>query len=360
MRDRRCEGSFCFLSVCSRVATLALILIASAAWAQSSAPDPLPSWNEGSVKKAILDFVARTSTTGSPDYVPVADRIATFDNDGTLWVEQPIYTQFAFALDRVRTLAPQHPEWKDTQPFKAVLEGDMKTLAASGEKGIVQLMIATHAGMTTDEFSAIVTDWIKTAQHPRFHRPYIECVYQPMLELLSYLRSNAFETYIVSGGGVEFMRPWVERVYGVRPDQVVGSSIKTKFELRSGQPVLVRLPEVDFVDDGEGKPVGINKFIGRRPIAAFGNSDGDLQMLQWTAASKGPRLMLIVHHTDVEREYAYDRDSQVGKLAKALDEAFAKGWTVVDMKRDWKTIFPPSTESIAEPSDDVEAKYEYK
>jgi len=301
--------------------------------------DPLPSWNEGSARKAITDFVSRTTQAG-PDFVPVSERVATFDNDGTLWVEQPLYAQFEFALDRVKALAPQHPEWRRKQPFKAVLDGDMQALAASGEQGLMQLMMTTHAGMTTDEFSEIVRQWAATAQHPRFHRPYIECVYQPMVELLAYLRTNGFKTYIVSGGGVEFMRPWAEKVYGIPPEQVVGSSIKTKLEMRDGKPVLIRLPEVDFIDDRDGKPAGIEKFIGRRPIAAFGNSDGDQQMLEWTAAGKGPRLMLLVHHTDAEREYAYDRQSHVGTLDKALDEANAKGWAVVDMKHDWKTIFP--------------------
>ena len=287
--------------------------------------------------------MSRVRTIGGPDYVRVEDRIATFDNDGTLWVEQPIYTQFAFALDRVKSLAPQHPEWKDNQPFKAVLQGDMKGLEATGEKGLVELMMASHVGMTTDEFLEIVSNWMRTARHPRFNRPYTQCVYQPMLELLTYLRTNAFKTYIVSGGGVEFMRPWVQDVYGVPPEQVIGSSVKTKFEIRDSQPVLIRLPEVDFINDKGGKPVGINKFIGRRPVAAFGNSDGDLEMLQWTASGKGKRLMLIVHHTDSEREYAYDRKSSVGTLDKALDEATAKGWIVVDMKRDWKVIFPPTS-----------------
>lgn len=317
-------------------------LSVSLAGGQSKA-DPLLSWNEGLAKNAILSFVASTTTIGGPDYVRVEDRIATFDNDGTLWVEQPIYTQFAFALDRVKSLAPQHPEWKDNQPFKAVLQGDMKGLEATGEKGLVELMMASHVGMTTDEFLEIVSNWMRTARHPRFNRPYTQCVYQPMLELLTYLRTNAFKTYIVSGGGVEFMRPWVQDVYGVPPEQVIGSSVKTKFEIRDSQPVLIRLPEVDFINDKGGKPVGINKFIGRRPVAAFGNSDGDLEMLQWTASGKGKRLMLIVHHTDSEREYAYDRKSSVGTLDKALDEATAKGWIVVDMKRDWKVIFPPTS-----------------
>jgi haloacid dehalogenase-like hydrolase len=326
------------------LSVLSLMLIVAcrlSSLAQSAIADPLPSWNEGPAKKAIVDFVARTTTIGSPDYVMVEDRIATFDNDGTLWVEQPIYTQLMFAMDRVKAMSPQHPEWKEKQPFKAVLEGDMKGLEASGEKGLIELLMTTHVGMTTDEFSQIVTQWMATARHPRFERPYSDCVYQPMLELLSYLRTNAFDTYIVSGGGVEFMRPWTQKVFGIPPQQVIGSSVKTKFELRDGLPVLLRLPEVDFVDDKAGKPVGINKFIGRRPIAAFGNSDGDREMLEWTAAGKGPRLMLIVHHTDADREYAYDRQSKIGTLDKALDEANAKGWTVVDMKRDWKNIFPP-------------------
>lgn len=304
------------------------------------AQDPLPSWNDGHAKQSIVQFVADVTRQGGSKFVPVDQRIATFDNDGTLWVEQPIYTQFAFAIARVKALAPKHPEWKQQQPFKAVLDGDRKALAASGEHGMVQIVMATHAGMTTDQFEAIVKDWMGSAQHPRFHRPYTKCVYQPMLELLAYLRANGFKTYIVSGGGIEFMRPWTEQVYGIPPEQVIGSAVKTRFELQNGVPALLRLPEVDFVDDKAGKPVGIQKFIGRRPIAAFGNSDGDQQMLEWTAAGTGTRLMLLVHHTDAVREYAYDRQSSVGTLNKALDEANAKGWIVVDMKRDWKTIFP--------------------
>jgi hypothetical protein len=301
--------------------------------------DPLPSWNDGSAKHAILQFVNEITRQGGSSFVPVAERIATFDNDGTLWVEQPIYTQFSFAVARVKALAPEHPEWQQQQPFKALLDGDTGTLAASGERGMVQLMMATHAGMTTEEFSGAVSECMRTALHPRFHRPYTQCVYRPMLELLPYLRANGFKTYIVSGGGIEFMRPWTEQIYGVPPEQVIGSSIKTRFEMRDGRPVLLRLPEVDFVDDKAGKPVGIQKFIGRRPIAAFGNSDGDQQMLEWTAGGKGRRLMLLVHHTDAVREYAYDRKSPVGALDKALDEAQQKSWIVVDMKRDWKTIF---------------------
>ena len=302
--------------------------------------DPLPSWNEGPAKQNILAFVAAVTDKSSPDFVPSTERIATFDNDGTLWTERPVYFQLLFAIDRVKALASEHPEWKTTQPFKAVLENDMDALADSGEKGLLQLVMATHAGNTTDEFSQIVTEWLVTAKHPRFKRPYNELVFQPMLELLEYLRANEFKTFIVSGGGIEFMRPWVEAVYGIPPEQVVGSSIKTKFKMRDGKPVLVRLPEINFIDDKEGKPVGINQHIGRRPIAAFGNSDGDLQMLQWTAAGDGRRLMLLVHHTDEQREYAYDRDSHIGKLDKALDEAKEDGWTVVDMKNDWKVIYP--------------------
>jgi phosphoglycolate phosphatase-like HAD superfamily hydrolase len=308
------------------------------AWAQT---DPLPSWNEGAVKKSITDFVSRVTAQGSADFVPAERRIATFDNDGTLWCEQPVYSQVAFAFDRVKAMAPQHPEWTTTQPFKAILDKDMKALAAAGEKGLLQIMAVTHTGMTTDEFSKAVVDWTATARHPRFNRPYTELVYRPMLELLSYLRANGFKTFIVSGGGIEFMRPWVEKVYGIPPEQVVGSSGEVKFQFSAdGKPELMKLPKIEFVDDGPGKPVGINRFIGRRPIFAFGNSDGDLQMLQWTAAGEGARFAGIVHHTDAMREYAYDRQSKVGKLDKALDEADAKGRTVVDMKRDWKTVFP--------------------
>ena len=301
--------------------------------------NPLPSWNEGATKQAITDFVARVTRQGGPDFVLPAERIATFDNDGTLWVEHPMYVQLAFTLDRVKAMAPQHPEWKETQPFKAALEGDMKTLGASGEHGMAELVMATHSGMTTEEFQKIVTDWLATAQHPRFKRPYTELSYQPMIELLAYLRANGFKTFIVSGGGVEFMRPWTERVYGVPPEQVVGTSIKTKFQMRDGRPELFRLPEVNFIDDGPGKPVGINEFIGRRPILAFGNSDGDLEMLQWATMSGGARLGLLVHHTDAVREYAYDRDTSFGRLDKALDVAATNHWIVVDMKNDWKRIF---------------------
>jgi phosphoglycolate phosphatase-like HAD superfamily hydrolase len=312
--------------------------------------DPLPSWNDGATKNAITDFVARVTTEGGADFVPPAMRIATFDNDGTLWCEQPFYFQLAFALDRVKALAPQHPEWKTKQPFRALLEGDKQVLAAAGKDGLLQIIAATHAGMTISEFSRIVLEWTVSARHPRFHRPYIELVYQPMLELLAYLRANGFKTFIVSGGGIEFMRPWTDKVYGIPPEQVVGSSGVVKFQMGAdGKPELMKLAKIEFVDDGPGKPVGINRFIGRRPIFAFGNSDGDLQMLQWTVAGDGARFAGIVHHTDALREYAYDRTSKIGKLDKALDAATANGWTVVDMKQDWKTVFPDMPVKEAKP-----------
>ena len=326
------------LSRRSVIAAFCAVAIGGSAVAQ--APDPLPSWNDGPVRYAIVDFVTRTTTEGSRDFVPTNERIAVFDNDGTLWTEQPFYFQLAFAFDRARALAPKHPEWKSTQPFKALLERDTKSLAATGEKGLLTIMAATHAGLSTEEFSKAVLDWVTSARHPRFGQPYTELVYQPMLELLAYLRANGFKTFVVSGGGVEFMRPWTEKVYGVPPEQVVGSSIKTRFEMKVGRPTLFRLAEMNFVDDKTGKPIGINEHIGRRPIAAFGNSDGDLEMLQWTTMSDGARLGLIVHHTDAEREYAYDRQSHFGKLDKALDAAAVNKWTVVDMKRDWKKVFP--------------------
>lgn len=305
-----------------------------------NAQDPLPSWNEGSTKTAILEFVAAVTDENGKDFVKPAERIAVFDNDGTLWVEQPIYTQVTFIFDRVKELAPQHPEWKTTQPFKALLEGDMKTVAASGEKGILQMGMATHAGMTADEFTAIASNWIKTAKHPRFKRLYTECVYLPQLELMSYLRDNGFQVFIVSGGGIEFMRPWTAEVYGIPPAQVVGSSVVTEFQIHDGKPVLVRLPKINFVDDKAGKPVGIYQHIGQRPILAFGNSDSDMQMIQYTMAGEGRPLGLFVHHTDAQREYAYDRKSHVGTLDKALDQADANGWIIVDMKEDWKQVFP--------------------
>jgi len=299
----------------------------------------LGSWNDTAPKSAIVAFVERVTKQGSTDFVPVPERIAVFDNDGTLWAEQPVYFQFAFMVDRVKALAPEHPEWKSREPFASLLKGDMKGVLAGGEKGLMELMAATHSGMTTEEFGRSVSDWIATAKNPKTGRRYIDMTYQPMRELLDYLRANGFKTFIVSGGGIEFMRPWAEKTYGIPPEQVVGSSGKLKFEMRDGKPVLIKLPEINLVDDKEGKPVGIQTHIGRRPITAFGNSDGDLQMLQWTAAGSGPRFCLIVHHTDAEREFAYDRQSHIGRLDQALDEAQERGWTVVDMKRDWKRVY---------------------
>jgi len=327
-----------------RPGALVLLAIPLASFTAIQAQDPLPSWNEGKAKQSITEFVAKITEEDSPDFVPIAERIATFDNDGCLWAEQPMYFQLLFALHRVGVLAPQHPEWKTEEPFASLLKGDVKAALAGGEKAIGEIVMVTHAGMTTEEFEKIVTDWITTAKHPTTGRLYTGMVYQPMLELLTYLRANGFKTFIVSGGGIEFMRPWAEQVYGIPPEQVVGSSIKTQFEMRDGKPVLVRLPEVNFIDDKEGKPVGIHQHIGRRPIFAAGNSDGDLHMLQYTAAGGGPRFCLYVHHTDAEREWAYDRESHIGKLDKGLDEAAEKGWTVVRMKDDWKTIFTPGKE----------------
>ena len=327
------------------VSTIAGAIMALAAGLGWSLPaiaqsDPLPSWNDTPTKKAIVEFVGRVTKAGGPDFVAPAERVATFDNDGTLWVEQPMYVQMAFALDRIKAMAPLHPDWAYMEPYQSVLEGNTKALAEFDEHDLVQLIMVTHAGMTTDEFSKIVTDWLATARDPRFKRPYTELVYQPMLEVLSYLRANGFKTFIVSGGGVEFMRPWTEKVYGIPPEQVIGSSIKTKFEMRDGIPTLFRIPDVNFIDDKAGKPVGINEAIGRRPIASFGNSDGDLEMLQWTTIAGGARFAAIVHHTDAEREYAYDRKSHFGHLDLALDAAAANSWTVIDMKKDWKVVFP--------------------
>ncbi len=327
-----------FISVLfAAIAALFIGFVPAIAQAQR---DPLPSWNDGTSKKAIVAFVDKVTKAGSPDFVPPAERIATFDNDGTLWAEQPMYFQLLFSLHRVGVLAPQHPEWKTMEPFASLLKGDVKGALAGGEKAMLEIVMATHAGMTTEEFEKIVKDWIATAKHPVTKRLLTEMVYQPMLELLAYLRASGFKTFIVSGGGIEFMRPWTEKIYGIPPEQVVGSSIKTKFDASGSSPVLTRVPEINFIDDGPGKPVGINEHIGRRPIAAFGNSDGDLQMLQWTAAGRGARFCLYVHHTDATREWAYDRTSHIGKLDKGLDEARQRGWTVVDMKADWKTIYP--------------------
>ncbi|MCA9153781.1 MAG: haloacid dehalogenase-like hydrolase [Planctomycetales bacterium] len=331
---------------CRQFPTLAFIVVVLAVPLRGTfAADPLPSWNEGTTKSAIIKFVDDVTRQGSPTYVRPEQRIATFDNDGTLWSEQPLYFQLAFALDRVQALAPEHPNWRSEEPFASILRGDLKGVAASGKPGLMQIIAATHAGLTIDEFDQVVRDWVKTARHPKTGRPYTEMVYQPMLELLDYLRANGFKTYIVSGGGIEFMRPWTEQVYGIPPEQVVGSSLKMKFEMRDGKPTLVKLSDVDLIDDKEGKPVGIHSHIGRRPIFAGGNSDGDLQMLQYTTIPRDttdtvPRFGLIVHHTDGEREFAYDRPSTIGQLDKALDEAPRRGWTIVDMKRDWRTVYP--------------------
>jgi phosphoglycolate phosphatase-like HAD superfamily hydrolase len=323
-----------------RLLAAAIVGVLAFTAAIARAADPLPSWNNGKSKQAIVSFVAKVTKRGSLEFVPPAERIATFDNDGTLWAEQPMYFQAFFTFDRIKALAPQHPEWKDKEPFASVLKGDVKAALAGGEHALFEMAMATHAGMTTEEFGKIVTDWIATARHPTTKQPYTELVYQPMLELLAYLRANGFKTFIVSGGGIEFMRVFSERVYGIPPEQVIGSSGKTTFGLRDGKPVLVKQPELFFFDDKDGKPVAIQHHIGRRPIAAFGNSDGDLQMLQWTAAGAGARFCLYVHHDDAQREWAYDRQSSIGRLDKGLDEARAKNWTVISMKDDWKTIFP--------------------
>jgi len=320
------------------IASLSLPALTSSARAQG---DALPSWNDGPARQSILDFVTRTTTTGGRDWIPVPERIATFDNDGTLWTEQPMYFQVMFAMDRVRALAGRNPQWATQEPFKSVLTNDRDALAALGEKGLLEVVAATHTGLTTEEFRQTVLDWLATARHPRFKRPYTDLVFQPMLELLALLRANQFKTYIVSGGGIEFMRPWTERVYGIPPEQVVGSSGVTRYELRANdRPVLLKEPKVLFIDDGPGKPEGINQYIGRRPVFTFGNSDGDQQMLEWTAAGAGARFMGLVHHTDAVREYAYDRQSAVGRLDKAWNEAVRRKWTVVDMKNDWKVIYP--------------------
>ncbi|QAB14275.1 HAD family hydrolase [Hydrogenovibrio thermophilus] len=309
--------------------------------AVSTADGPLPSWQNTPTKQAIIAFVEDITDPKSPNFVPVPERIATFDNDGTLWAEQPMYAQLFFAIDRLKALAPKHPEWKQKEPFKSILNGDLKgATTAEGKKALIELVMATHAGMTSEDFSNIVKEWIATAKHPTTGRPFTKMVYQPMLELLTYLRANGFKTFIVSGGGIAFMRPWTEQVYGIPPEQVVGSSVKTQYKVMNGQPVIVREAGINFIDDKAGKPIGINQHIGRQPIAAFGNSDGDLEMLQWTTSGKGKRFGLLVHHTDAKREWAYDRKSTFGHLDKALDMATKQGWTVVDMKSDWKTIYP--------------------
>lgn len=323
--------------------SLALALFATVTFLTSPGlvrADPLPSWNDTASKQAILAFVEKVTTQGSPNYVAPPERIATFDNDGTLWSEQPMYVQASYVFDRIRQMAPQHPEWQEQEPFASVLKGDLKTALAGGEKALMGMVMATHSGMTTEEFETSVVEWLATARHPRTGRPYTEMIYQPMLELLAYLRANGFKTYIVSGGGMEFMRPWTEKVYGIPPEQVIGSTGGLRYELRDGTPVLVKTPELVLIDDKKGKPVGIQRHLGRRPIAAFGNSDGDFEMLEWTTSGSGARLGVIIHHTDAEREVAYDRASPIGRLDRGLDEAPKRGWIVVDMKGDWRTLFP--------------------
>lgn len=328
-----------FLMIAAAGPGLVLLKGAGLSGAALARSDPLPSWNDTAAKQAILSFVQAVTTEGSPDFVPPSERVAVFDNDGTLWVESPIYTQLAFVIDRVKALAPDHPEWASTQPFQAALDNDLAALSAAGEKGLIELLMATHAGMSTEAFDAVVTGWIATARDGRFKRPYTELVYQPMLELLAYLRAKEFETFFVSGGGVEFMRPRTEAVYGIPPQNVMGSAIRTELRMVEGKPALMRLPQVDFIDDKAGSPLGINAHIGRRLIAAFGNSDGDYKMLEWATKAEGRSLGMIVHHTDAARKYAYDRNSHVGRLVWGLDDAAAQGWTVIDMKADWGRVF---------------------
>ncbi|MDI9240026.1 HAD family hydrolase [Lysobacter sp. LF1] len=317
-------------------------VVLACAWAQACAADALPSWRDGPSRQAIVAFVQKVTTEGGADFVAPPDRIATFDMDGTLWAEQPDYGQAMFMLDRIRALAPQHPDWATTEPYKSAIAGDAKGLAAAGEAGLAKLLIETHTGMTTEDFDRTVSEWISTARNPKTGKRYVDMTYQPMIELMDYLRANGFRTYIVSGSGQEFMRPWAQATFGVPPEQVIGSLGELKYELRGDTPVLVKGPKLVHIDDGPGKPASIAYFIGKRPIFAFGNSDGDLQMLQWTAAGDGPRFAGLVHHTDGKREFAYDRASHIGKLDKALDEATRRQWTVVDMAKEWNTIYPPA------------------
>jgi phosphoglycolate phosphatase-like HAD superfamily hydrolase len=323
----------------NRLATLAIVAAPLAACTAPPAADPLPSWSDATAKTNIVTFVEQTSDPAHDAFVPAEARIAVFDNDGTLWAEQPMYFQLAFAIDRVRAMAPDHPEWASEMPFAAILSGDAAALGALTEHDIVEIVTATHSGMTVDEFQATVADWLATARHPRFDVPFTSLVYQPMLELLDYLRANGFKTFIVSGGGIDFMRVFAEEVYGIPPEQVIGSMGKLAFETRADGPVLVKEPGIDFIDDKEGKPIAIARMIGRRPIAAFGNSDGDLAMLQYTAAGPGAQLMVYIHHDDAEREWAYDRESHIGRLDQGLNEAAERGWTVVSMQNDWRKVF---------------------
>jgi len=302
--------------------------------------EPLASWKDSPAKTAITDFVEAVTTEDSPAYITPTERIAVFDNDGTLWAEQPFYFQLAYAIDRVKALADEHPEWKEEEPFASILKGDLKGVAASGHEGLLKLIMATHAGMTEDEFRSTVKDWLATAKHPETGRLFVSMTYQPMLELLDYLRANGFKTFIVSGGGIDFIRVFSEEAYGIPPEQVMGSSIEATYEVRDGKPVVVKVAEIDLIDDKAGKPVGIHRQIGRRPVMAFGNSDGDFEMLEYTTGGDGARLGVLIHHTDAEREFAYDRDSPIGKLDRGLDEADERGWLIVDMKEDWNTIYP--------------------
>jgi phosphoserine phosphatase len=335
-KEEKDMNTKCAIRIFTAAVIGSMLVIATIA----QAADSLSSWNEGKAKEAIIAFVEKVTKESSAGFVTLAERIAVFDNDGTLWAEQPMYFQAFFIFDRIRQLAPQHPEWEEKEPFASVLKGDVKSALAGGEHALVEMAMATHAGTTTEEFEQIVREWIATAKHPKTGKQFTEMVYQPMLELLDYLRANGFKTFIVSGGGIEFMRPWAERVYGIPPEQIIGSSIKTTYEVRDGKPMLLRLPELNFVDDKAGKPVGIQQHIGRRPIAAFGNSDGDFQMLEWTTSGPGQRFGLFIHHDDGEREYAYDRKSSIGRLDRGLDEAGRRGWVVVSMKDDWKRVFP--------------------
>lgn len=323
-----------------KLQALCAMLVLTLAAALARAQDALPSWNDGEARRAIMDFVEKTTTEGSPDFVPLAERIATFDNDGCLWAEQPVYFQLLFAIDRVKAMAADHPGWHEQEPFKSAIAGDMEGLMASGKEGLAKILAASHTGMTTDEFADSVRRWLDTARHPTTGKKYTQMVYKPMLELLEYLRANGYKTFIVSGGGIDFLRVFAEEVYGIPPEQVVGTSVAAKYEVRDGVPVLVKQPEGLFVDDKEGKPVGIHQHIGRRPVFAAGNSDGDFQMLEYTTAGDGARFAMIVHHTDADREWAYDRDSHIGRLERGLDEADERGWVVVDMALAWKTIFP--------------------
>jgi len=303
--------------------------------------DPLPSWKVGNSRDSIIEFVDVVTDISNANYVPVDERIAVFDNDGTLWSEQPLYFQFYYALSQIEKAAPAHPEWSDQEPYKTALAGNRDDILSLGTKGLVEIILATHSGMTNTEFRQSVQAWIAMAEHPTTQRAYSQMVFQPMLELMDYLRANGFQVYIVSGGGVEFMRAFAEGVYGVPPENTIGSNLGIQLEATEDGLVLRRVAEVSFVNDKAGKPVGIQRAIGRRPIFAFGNSDGDLQMLQWTVAGDGPSFAGIVHHTDADREWAYDRESRLGRLDKALDEGMERGWTIVDMRSEWSRIYPP-------------------